>query len=160
MPEYGDFANYKNLDLAVADLDEMIDTLDGFMKRGGFDNDCVIYLIKAWSKVNILSGLNLESFAYWRMKRLPPPLHGKQKRSQLLSRALDDYRNTLKPGAESGDYFRRADEAMLNFVWDYRQHIADDVNRETGFVGEINKIMTEGRNGIMKEEVFKMDQSI
>jgi hypothetical protein len=27
-------------------------------------------------------------------------------------------------------------------------------------VGEINKIMTEGRNGIMKEEVFKMDQSI
>jgi hypothetical protein len=94
------------------------------------------------------------------MKRLPPPLTGKLKRSQLLSRALDDYRNTLKPGAESGEYFRRADEAMRNFVWDYRQHIAGDVNKETVFVHEINKIMKEGRDGIMKEEVFKMDQSI
>jgi hypothetical protein len=156
----GDYISYKNLDLAVEDLGEMIDTLDGYIKRGGIDNNGVIYLIKAWSKVNILSGLNLDSAPYWRMKRLPPPLTGKLKRSQVLSRALDDYRNTLRPGAESGDYFRRADEAMLNFVWDYRQHITDDVNRETVFVHEINRIVNEGRNGIMKEEVFKMDQSI
>ena len=157
MPEY---ESYKNLDLALVDLDEMIDTLDGCINGSGFDNNRVIYLIKAWSKINILSGLNLESLAYGHMKRLPPPLTGKLKRSQLLSRALDDYRNTLKPGAESGEYFRRADEAMRNFVWDYRQHIAGDVNKETVFVHEINKIMKEGRDGIMKEEVFKMDQSI
>jgi hypothetical protein len=152
--------DYKNLDVATADLDELIDTLEGYMKGGGFDNDAVIRLIKEWSKVNLLSGLNLESFGYWIMKRLPPKLAGKSKRSQVLLRALEDYSNTLKPGNESGDYFRRADEAMRNFVWDYRQHIADDVNRETNFVHQIQLFMSEGRSGLMKDEVFKMDQSI
>jgi hypothetical protein len=153
-------ADYKNLDVAIEDLDELIETLHGYMKGGGFDNDAVIHLIKAWSKVNLLSGLNLESFGYWIMKRLPPRLVGNSKRSQVLLRALDDYSNMLKPGNESGDYFRRADEAMRNFVWDYRQHITDDVNRETNFVHQIQLFMSEGRNGLMKDEVFKMDQSI
>jgi hypothetical protein len=152
--------NYKNLDIAAADLDELIDTLEGYMKVGGFDNDGIIHLIKAWSKVNLLLGLNLESLGYWRMKRLPPKLVGNSKRSQVLLRALEDCSNVLKPGNESGDYFRRADEAMLNFVWDYRQHIADDVNRETNFVHQINQFMSEGRDGLMKDEVFKMDRSI
>jgi len=151
---------YKNLALALTDLDELIDTLDGYIKRSGFDNDGVMYLIKGWAKVNILSGLNLDSLPYWRMKRTPPALVGKLKRSQVLSRSLDDYRNTLGPGTESGDYFRRADEAMLNFVWDYRLHIADDVNQETDFAHKINALIAEGRDGLMKDEVFKMDQSI
>jgi hypothetical protein len=106
-------------------LDALIDSLEASMKLGG------LHLIKGWSKVNVLSGLNLESFAYWRMKRLPPRLVRNSKRSQVLLRALEDYSNVLGPGAESGDYFRPADEAMRNFVRDYRQHIADDLNRET-----------------------------
>jgi hypothetical protein len=157
----GDYKEYKDLDLALQDLDELIDTLDAYMKqRGGFDNDSVIYLIKAWSKVNILSGFSLESLPYWRMKRIPPKLVGKLKRSQVLSRTLDDYRNSLQHGNQPIDYFRLADEAMRNFVWDYRQHIADNVNLETEFAHKINLLISEGRNGLMKDEVFKMDQSI
>jgi len=78
----------------------------------------------------------------------------------VLLRALEDYSNVLGPGTESGDYLRRADEAMRNFVWDYRQHIADDVNRGTDFVHQINQFMSEGRDGLMKDEVFPMDQSL
>jgi hypothetical protein len=152
--------DYKNLAIAATDLDALIDSLEASMKLGGFDNDSVVHLIKGWSKVNVLSGLNLESFGYWRMKRLPPRLVGNSKRSQVLLRALEDYSNVLGPGTESGDYFRRADEAMRNFVWDYRQHIADDVNRETDFVHQINQFMSEGRDGLMKDEVFPMDQSL
>jgi hypothetical protein len=156
----GDYINYTNIDIANQDLGELIDTLDVYMKRRNFDNDSVIYLIKAWSKVNILSGFNLESLPSWRMKQIPPKLVGKLKRSQVLSRALDDYRNMLASGNVYVDYFRRADEAMRNFVWDYRQHIVDDVNLETDFAHKVNLLISEGRNGLMKDEVFKMDQSI
>jgi hypothetical protein len=45
-------------------------------------------------------------------------------------------------------------------VWDYRQHIVDDVNLETDFAHQVNLLISEGRNGLMKDEVFKMDQSI
>jgi hypothetical protein len=77
----------KNLAVAATDLDALIDSLEASMKLGGFDNDSDVHLIKGWSKVNVLSGLNLDSFAYWRMKRLPSTLVRNSKRSQVLLHA-------------------------------------------------------------------------
>ncbi|HKV77078.1 MAG TPA: hypothetical protein VJP02_02990 [Candidatus Sulfotelmatobacter sp.] len=150
--------DFKNLAVAVEELEEMVAVLDIDIRTANFDNNQVIWLIKAWSKVNLLSGLNVDSWGYWLFKWDPSKLVGKEKRSQVLRRALVDYLRTLKPGNESGDYYRRAERALLDFVFDYRQHIVGDVNRNTDFVHQLQRLLSAGRKGLMETAVFKMDQ--
>ena len=145
----------KNLDVAQMALGELIDDLEGSMKGGGFDNAAVIDLIEKWTLVNLFAGLSLRSWPYWVMKRVPPQLAAGQKRSKVLLRALEDYQNTLGPGRESGDYWLRADDAMMNFVWDYRQHILDDVDKETDFHHKISQMMSAGAEALVDAGVLR-----
>ena len=48
-----EYLQNKDLDMAKEDLGEMIDQIEGCIKRGGFDNEDVLYLIKMWSKANV-----------------------------------------------------------------------------------------------------------
>lgn len=150
--------DFKDLGVAVEELEEMVDVLDVDIRNRNFDNDQVVWLIKAWSKVNLLSGLNVDSWGYWLFKWNPPRLVGKEKRSQVLRRALVDYLYTLKPGNESGDYYRRAERALLDFVFEYHQRIVEDVNANNDFVHQIQQLLSAGRKGLMETAVFKMDQ--
>jgi hypothetical protein len=149
--------DFKNLDVAVAELEEIVEVLDIDIRKAKVDNDHGVWLIKGWSKVNLLSELNVDSWGYWLFKWNPPKLVGKEKRSQLLRRALVDYLRTLKPGNESGDYYRRAERALLDFVFDYRQHIVGDVNANTDFVHQLQRLLSGGK-GLMETAVFKIDQ--
>jgi len=150
-------ANYTNLTGAAEDLDELIDVLEADMKKGGFENDDVIWLIEVWTKVTILAGLTDTLKAYWAMKRTPSRIVGK--RSLVLLHALEDYSKALEHSStKSGDFFHRANDAMLNFVWDYRQHISGKV--ETEFVHRIQVFMALSTDKLMQQELTKMEQSL
>lgn len=149
-------ADYKNIDVAIEDLDELIEVLEADIKQGGFDNDGVIWMIKVWTKVTILAGINNNNIkAFWIMKRAPSKITGK--RSQVLLRALEDYSNFLeKPGTRSGDFFTRVNDAMLNFVWDYRQHLSS--KQEMDFVNQLHRFIGLKTEQLMQEALTKMDQ--
>jgi hypothetical protein len=146
------------LGIAIADLDELIDALQADIKSGGFDNDSVMWLIKAWTKVVVLArggGYHKKASAYFIMKREPPKIPGK--RSAELLRALEAFSNLLEKGVTEGDFFNRADQAMLNFVWDYRQHLTG--KQETDFVHKLTKWMSLTEEKAMQEVVTNMDRS-
>jgi len=143
--------SYKNLDEAIAELEGMTDVLDTLIRRGNFTNDDVVALIKAWSRVNLLSGLNVDSWGYWIFRREPSPKVGNEKRSHVLKRSLDVYLRTLRPGNESSEDYRRAERALLDLVYEYRSRIHSDVNRETDFVQQLLQLRGEGRKGLMEE---------
>ncbi len=146
-----------NIDVASAELDEMTDYLAACMNRHNFTNDDVIWLIKAWTKVILNLGLTNELKAYWIMKREPQKMTGK--RSAALQRALDDYETILEHSKNtSGDTYYRARDAMLNFVWDYRQRISGA--QEQDFVHRLHGIMTMRDSEILQEAVMKMDQGL
>jgi hypothetical protein len=149
-------SDYKNIDVAVLDLDELIERLDYFIKKGGFDNDAVVWLIKVWTKVVIRLGNTTGLSAYWVMKRTPSKIA--TKRSLELDHALDAYSHVVgDPNTRFGDFFRRVNDAMLNFVWDYRQHISGQ--QETDFVHKVQNFMGLSVDKLMQEMIFKMDQS-
>ena len=104
------------------------------IRNANFDNDQVVWLIKAWSKVKPVVGAKRGRLGILAIQVGPSKTCREEKRSQVLRRALVDYLRTLKPGNESGDYYRRAERALLDFVFDYRQHIVGDVNGNTDFV--------------------------
>lgn len=147
-----------NIDVAVAELDEMTSFLINNSKgKHGFENDDVIWLIKAWTKVVINLGLLNELRPYWVMKRVPPKIGGR--RSEVLMRALDDYGSILeKTKSPTGDFYVRAREAMVNFVWEYRLRISGETEQD--FVHQIQKIVAMSNDALMKEEVMNMDRSI
>lgn len=146
-----------NIDVATAELDEMTEYLAGCMKRHNFTNDDVIFLIKAWTKVILHLGLTNELKGYWIMNREPQKIGGK--RSAALQRALDDYETILENSKNtSGDSYYRARDAMLNFVWDYRQHISGA--QEQDFVHRLHGIMTTRDADLVNEAVMKMDQGL
>lgn len=150
-------SNYTNLTAATEDLDELIEVLQADIKKGGFDNDGVIWMIEVWTKVTILAGLTDTLKAYWAMKRTPSKIV--DKRSLVLLHALEDYSKALEhSNAKSGDFFHRANDAMLNFVWDYRQHLSG--KQETDFVHQIQVFMALSTDKFMKEALTKMEQSL
>jgi hypothetical protein len=154
-------ADYTNIGVASEDLDELIEVLKADIKTGGFHNDDVIWMIKVWTKVTILAGLNNDLRGYWIMKRPPTKVAGK--RSQLLVRTLEDYSNMLEksandPTLRSGDSYHWARDAMLNFVWDYRQHLSS--SQEMDFVHQLQVFTALSTDQLMQEAITKMDQSL
>jgi hypothetical protein len=146
-----------NIDVAVAELDEMTTFLKGRIEAHGFNNDNVIWLIKAWTKVVINLGLTNELRGYWVFKREPPKIAGK--RSMALMRALDDYSTVLESSkTTTGDFYIRARDAMVNFVWDYRKQLSG--NLETDFVHRVQKVSVMRDAEIMQEEIMNMDRSL
>lgn len=144
------YVSYKNLDEANVELQGMLDVLDTLIRRNRFTNDDVLGLIKAWSRVNLLSGLNVDTWGYWLFKWDPSASVGNERRSHVLRRSLEIYLRKLEPGNESGEDYRRAERALLDFVFEYRSRIARNVNDETDFVQRLLALKAGGRKALME----------
>jgi hypothetical protein len=159
-------ADEHNVELASAILDELTTVLNEDIKLGkGFDNDSVMWLIKAWTKVGMLThgkAFHRQSAAYYVMKREPTPSTGKRSRTLLV--ALEAFETVLdRDGTTEGDFFQRADRAMLDFVWEYRKAVTGRTDRgksEADFVAQLMKWMALSDDQAMQEEVTNMDRSI
>lgn len=147
------------VDIAVENLDELTTLLAADIKNGGFDNDSVMKVIKIWDKIatGLKGSYHKQAVAYWLMKRQPSKTDGKT--SKALLRALDTYQQVLENnGTIDGDFFNRVDDAMRNFVWDYRQHLQG--HSEIDFVHDLQKWQSLSDNKVMQSELTKIDQSI
>jgi hypothetical protein len=158
-------ADQHNIDVAVAILDELTSRLNTVIRSGvGFDNNSVMWLIKAWTKVGLRTrgpGFHRKASAYFVMKREPSPASGK--RSLVLLSALEAYETMVgKQGITDGDYFQRADKAMLDFVWEYRKAVTGRTDRgksEQEFVAQLMRWMSLSEDQVAKEVVTNMDRS-
>ena len=96
------------------------------------------------------------------MKRDPTPTN--EKRSKKLLSAMEAYQNVLeKNGTTNGDFFNRADKAMLDFVWEYRKQISglsDRGKTEHAFVLLLERWKSLSADQVNKEVVTNMDRSI
>ena len=159
-------ADEHSVELASAILDELTTVLNGDIRSGkGFDNKSVMWLIEAWTKVGMLThgnGFHRKSAAYYVMKGDPTPTS--DKRSRTLLSAMEAYESVLeRSGATDGDFFQRADRAMLDFVWEYRKRVSGSTERgksEADFVAQLMRWMSLSDDQVMKEVVTNMDRSI
>ena len=158
-------ADEQNVALASAILDELTSRLNAEIRSSqGFDNNSVMWLIKAWTKVGVLThgaGFHRKASAYYVMKRDPTPSTGK--RSRTLLSALESYESILdRSGTTDGDFFQRADQAMLDFVWEYRKAVTGRTDRgrsEADFVAQLMTWMSQSADQVMKAVVTNMDRS-
>jgi hypothetical protein len=149
-----DYRMYWNSEIANHTLDALTDTIRASQrgtahnKRRGFDNDDVIRMIKLWTKATVIRlGLSQEvDWVYYRFKREPAKLVGKQKRSDVLWNAVADFQMNV----ENLDSKRRAQEALLNFVWDYHSRITD-VDQGTDFISKVNLMISAGMDKLATE---------
>ena len=159
-------ADEHSVQMASAILDELTTLLNAEIRAGqGFDNNSVMALIKAWTKVGMYThgiGYHRKSAGLYVMKRDQAPDPGK--RSRTLLAALEAYESVLdKNGATDGDFFNRADQAMLNFVWEYRKQVAgrtDKGKSEADFVSQLMKWLSLSDDKAMQEVVSNMERSI
>ena len=160
---------YKDRDLAIEDLGFLIDSIETAMNgrarkdhKKGFDNRQVLFMIKAWTKICIRTEISGDTgWHTWLSKREPSNLTGThQKRSEVLVLALEHYQRVLEANGDTTSYYHRAADAMMNFVWDYRQHIVDDVDLDTAFVNSITPLMSMGVDQFMEDPVFPSEAHI
>jgi hypothetical protein len=157
-------ADQYSIDAAVLILDEFTNRLNIIMRSGaGFDNDSVMWMIKAWTKVGLLTrgpGFHRRTSAYYVMKRDPTPISGK--RSLALRSAMDAYSTMLsRHGTTDGDYFQRADKAMLDFVWEYRKAVTGRTDRgksEKEFVAQLMRWMSLSEDQAAREVLTNLEQ--
>ncbi|HEY1336179.1 MAG TPA: hypothetical protein VGF59_01650 [Bryobacteraceae bacterium] len=159
-------ADQHDVEVAIDILDELTTRLNGIIKSGaGFDNNSVMWLIKAWTKAGLRTrgpGFHRKESAYFVMSREPSPASGK--RSLVLLSALEAYETMVeKHGITEGDYFQRADKAMLDFVWEYRKAVTGRTDRgksERDFVAQLMQWMALSEDQVAKEVVTNMDRSL
>lgn len=154
---------YKDKDTAIEDLEFLIGSIQTAMsgrarkdRKKGFDNRQVLFMIKAWTKICIRTEISGDTgWHTWLSKREPSSLAGTHlKRSQALVLALENYQRALEANGDTTSYYHRAADAMMNFVWDYRQHILDDVDRDSEFVNSITPLMSKGTDQFMDDPIF------
>lgn len=160
-----DYAYLVNKDIADMTLDALEDTIRGCQidqngpgDHQGFHTDDVIFMIKLWEKALIVRlGMDNKDWVYYTMKRDPPPLPGKKKkRSDVLWDAIERYRQNHM---DNFDAFRQAQEAMRNFVWEYRKGLTD-VDDSTEFVHKVQRIIAGGKKGLAKEPLLPFERGI
>jgi hypothetical protein len=159
-------ADEHNVQVASEILDELTTLLNAEIRANqGFDNNSVMALIKAWTKVGMLThgvSYHRKSAGLYVMKRDPAPSPGK--RSRTLLSALEAYESVLeRSGTTDGDFFNRADQAMLDFVWEYRKHVTGRTDRgksEADFVSQLMKWLSLSDDQAMQAEASNMDRSI
>ncbi len=148
------------LEIVIQDMDELTAALSKDIEKGGFDNAAVMWLIKGWTKIAIMTngaGYHKRASAYFMMKGDPPKLDPKSKRSKILLRALEGYQQIMENnGTTGGDFFQRADRGMLDFVWDYRKSAGKN---EPDFVHQLQQWQGLSEDKVMQTEVFAMDRS-
>ena len=147
----GDYGYLKDKDLAKKTLDLSEDTIIGCQpgKSGpglhqGFHNDDVILMIKLWEKAIIVRlGFSDRDWAVYTMNREPPKLAAGQKRSEVLLKAVDVFTHNL----DNPDWYHQAQQAMLNFVLEYRRSLTD-VNDRRDFVTILVQVVKSGAAGV------------
>jgi hypothetical protein len=160
---------YKDRAVAIEDLDFLIESIQTAMngrarkdRKKGFDNRQVLFMIKAWTKISIRAEVSGDTSWYtWLSRREPSSLAGTHlKRSETLVLALQHYQSALETDMDVSSYYHRAADALMNFVWDYRQHIVDDPDLDSQFVNNITPLMSKGLDQLMEDPVFPSEQHI
>ena len=142
--------NAGQLSRAAEYLDFMIESMNNSMKMGGFDNDSVMWLIKIWTKI----GLNSRGDNYhnnmkgtWVMKRQPKIKAAKK--SVILRNALSTLLSVVeKTNYGRFQYFISAQEAMIDFVWEYRHRLSG--NQEADFVHQAQKWLNMSTDDVLR----------
>jgi|HubBroStandDraft_2_1064218.scaffolds.fasta_scaffold252570_1 hypothetical protein len=153
----GDYGYLRDKDMAKKTLDLLEDTIIGCQPRKsgpglhqGFHNDDVILMIKLWEKAIILRlGFSDRDWAVYTSNREPPKLAAGQKRSEVLLRAIDVFTHNL----DNLDWYHQAQQAMLNFVLEYRMDLTD-VNDRTDFVTTLSRVVKAGPQGLADEPLL------
>jgi hypothetical protein len=144
--------------VAAAVLDQMSNRLAASMQSGGFNNDSVMWLIKAWTKVGLRvrsSAFHRQAAAYYVMKRDPTP--STDKRSRTLRSAINAYQSMVEMhGTTDGDFFQRADKAMLDFVWEYRKHLTGQTEKD--FAAKLMKYSSMSSDQVQAEVVTNLER--
>jgi len=158
-------ADRYDIEIAAAILDELTSRLNANIKSGGFNDEAVLWLIKAWTKVGMrLRGPSFfrQAAAYYVMKRDPSPSTGK--RSRTLLSAMEAFETILeRNGITEGDFFQRADRAMLDFVWEYRKQLSlrpDGGRSEQAFAAQLMKFSAMSADQLQKEVVANFERSL
>ena len=148
------------IDVAIANLDELVDGVGAIIKRGGFDREHkgIMWMLKGWIKVAVLANhpeYHTQASAYFVMKRDPAPFTGS--RSKTLLRDMDSFRTMLaNHRITHGDFFNRVDSGLRDFVWEYRKHLTG--KSALDFEGKLMNLRSLSKDQVMKEVLFKMDQ--
>lgn len=160
-----DYAYLVDKEIADMTLDALEDTIRGCQpnQKGpgdhqGFHTDDVILMIKLWEKAIIVRlGKDNKDWVEYTWRRDPPRLaDGSIKRSELLWRAVEKYRQFHM---DNFDAFHQAQEAMRNFVWEFRKGLTD-VNDSTEFVHKIQLLISAGKKGLAEEALLPVERGI
>jgi|ERR1700722_10106529 hypothetical protein len=162
-------------EIVIAYLGELDTALSGDIAmhaRGdknhkGFDNDAMIWYIMAWTKIAIITngGSYRRSSSAFLDKRDLPKLSAKWTRSKEAERQMSIYADYVGNGNSiTGDFFQRADKAMMDFFCDYRQHTVgmdeDGSNGEKDFILKVKQFTVLSPDEVRKKVIFNMDRSI
>jgi len=139
----------------------------GDKNNKGFNNQSMIWYIMGWTKIAIVTNGNSyrrASSAYLDKRDLPA-LSAKWSRSKEAERAVGTYYDYVGNGnSASGDFFTRADKAMMDFFYDYRQHTVgmdeDGENGEKDFIQKLKQFTVLSADEVRKKEIFNMDRSL
>lgn len=156
-------ASEYQLSIASAVLDELTRRLRDMTKKGGFDNKSVIWLAKAWIKVGMAlrgSTFHRQAAGYYVMKREPAAISGKRSLALLAAmEAFERMLNQLK--TTEGDFFNRADNAMRDFVWEYRKQLGlkpDRGQSEREFAGMLSSLQNMSSDQLNREMATGMER--
>jgi hypothetical protein len=157
-----DYGYLVDKDKADETLDALEDTIrscqpgrNGPGDHQGFHIADVILMIKLWEKAIIVRlGKDNKDWFYYTMNMEPPKLPDKRKRSDVLWEAIERYRQLH---LENQDAFNQAQQAMRNFVWEYRRGLTD-VNDSSEFVKEVHLLISAGKKGLAGEALLPSEQ--
>ena len=157
-----DYGYLVDKDKADETLDALEDVIRGCQpgQKGlgahqGFHNDDVILMIKLWEKAIVVRlGRDNKDWVYYVMKRDPPKLSDKRKRSDVLWDAIESFRQFHM---ENQDAYRQVQDAMRNFVWEYRSALTD-VNDSTQFVSKVQMLISAGKKGLAEEALLPSER--
>lgn len=152
--------------LAVASgmMDTLTARLRGMIRNGGFDNQSAIWLANAWMKVGMTlrgASFHRQAAAYSVMKREPAAVSGK--RSQALLAALEAFERMLNyHKTTEGDHFNRADNAMRDFIWEYRKQTGLQPGKPSGkeFVQWLTRLKETPPADLSKEMAAGMERRL
>jgi len=149
-----DYRMYWNLEIANHTLDALTDTIRASQrgtahnKRRGFDNDDVIRMIKL---VDQGDRDQVGAQPRSRLGLLPLQTRASEtcREAKALRRAVECVAD-FQMNVENLDSKRRAQEALLNFAWDYHSRITD-VDQGTDFISKVNLMISAGMDKLATE---------
>jgi hypothetical protein len=140
-------------DILIAYLDEFDTKLSadiamharGDKNNKGFNNnDSMIWYIKAWTKIAII----VKGNGYWRDYRYC-----------TLYDSLSNDASTINQ-----DVFKHADDAVMDFFYDYRQHTVgmkdDSINGEKDFIKRVKQWTVAGPGEAAKQPIFDQELAL